>query len=89
MNLFLAVSITINLAIIAVVTYFFKKHKLLQFIYNKNAYQEYETIFNSIFKYAPYSIVIQRIDTGECLAANQAFLDRADSTCKCNTLKVE
>ena len=75
MNLFLAVSITINLAIIAVVTYFFKKHKLLQFIYNKNAYQEYETIFNSIFKYAPYSIVIQRIDTGECLAANQAFLD--------------
>ena len=52
MTSLLAISITINLAIIAVVT-FFKKHKLLQIIYNKNTYQEYETIFNSIFKYFP------------------------------------
>ena len=85
MNLFLAISITINLAIIAVVTYFFKKHKLLKIIYSKNAYQEYETIFNSIFECAPYSIVIQRIDTGECLAANQAFFFFLVSSSKCNT----
>ena len=82
MNLFLAISITINLAIIAVVTYFFKKHKLLQIIYNKNSYQEYETIFNSIFECAPYSIVIQRIDNGACLAGNQAFLDSVETSKK-------
>ena len=81
MTSLLAISITINLAIIAVVT-FFKKHKLLQIIYNKNTYQEYETIFNTIFECAPYSIVIQRIDTGECLAANQAFLDSFKITIK-------
>ena len=82
MNLLLAISITINLAIIAVVTYFFKKHKLLKIIYNKNTYQEYETIFNTVFECAPYSIVIQRIDNGACLAGNQAFLDSVETSIK-------
>lgn len=74
MNTLLAISIAINLAIIVSVTYFFKKYDSLRFLFKKDTTLEYESIFTSVFEYAPYSIVIQRIDNGACVAANQAFL---------------
>ena len=74
MNTLLAISITLNLVIVVSVTYFFKKYGSLRFLFKKDTDLDYESIFTSVFEYAPYSIVIQRIDNGACVAANQAFL---------------
>ena len=71
MNTLLAISITLNLAIAVLVTYFLKKYGSLRFLFKKDTNLEYESIFTSVFEYAPYSIVIQRIDNGACVAAKE------------------
>lgn len=74
MNIILSISILINITIVLLVTFYVKKHVTPLLIKKRDKNSEYEAIFRSIFECAPYSIVIQRIDNGACVAANNAFL---------------
>lgn len=74
MNIILTISILINVIIVLLFTYYTKKYGTPLFKKKRDKNSEYEAIFRSIFECAPYSIVIQRIDNGACVAANNAFL---------------